>query len=764
MSMLSRAGLLCGLAVLAPWGALFAAEQSLGRLIAVDGNSVTVAFDAAAQIQPGIVLAVYAPGKVQHHPLTNEIIVEERTLVAKLQVVDMRDAIAATRLAWQVEGVALAPGFDCVPLPATAAPNAVPVASATKSLSVVAGERLELTVPLSDPDGDPLHVSWSIAKDQGNSGYLLATETSGPRTHFLAPLTVGPVTVIAEARDPHGQTVRSTQVIEVTAGVDPRTRSIQSMGDVSASRHLRMVQRQTDGTWLGHDTVDRTMLRFDAGWQSATVISPAREEAPGDITELVAAHGMIHCLDASSRTVQVYDQTGKRKRSYGELLRPTDLAVATDGVSYVADQSAGGILVFEADGQFRLRLGREGKSKDAFTRLTRIDLKLDGTIAALDADSRQIQRFDRFHRRLPTWTLNGDAANPIDIAWHPQGLLVLLADGRILVVNAEGLAKEAFAALSEKSWDIEAGAPDTLAVDGGGRIYTCCARNGVLIRRDANGIIDGVRAASVTARATLFRQDGRGRVFAIQPRDRMIRIIDAAGFQTARLADIAKDVSDAVVTPDGTALFVLDTDAGNVRRFDPSEPGQKPTVISARGKNDGQLYKPSTLATDTAGRVYVLDIGLRRIAIFDRDGRFLFNVSGASKGPSVLDTPNRIAVAPAGDALYVYDRNTIEVKKFTLDQNTKSGVFQAIMGGKGDAPGQLRDVSGLACDRLGYLYVCDPRRQDVQLVDFTGSNPVVLQVWKWEKAFKQRSISSFDAGPDASVLTGYDGAVTRYRW
>jgi len=129
-----------------------------------------------------------------------------------------------------------------------------------------------------------------------------------------------------------------------------------------------------------------------------------------------------------------------------------------------------------------------------------------------------------------------------------------------------------------------------------------------------------------------------------------------------------------------------------------------------------------------------------------------------------LDTPTRIAVAPAGDALYVYDRNTIEVKKFTLDQNTKSGVFQAIMGGKGDAPGQLRDVSGLACDRLGYLYVCDPRRQDVQLVDFTGSNPVVLQVWKWDKAFKQRSISSFDAGPDASVLTGYDGAVTRYRW
>src|SRR5690606_27354438 len=96
---------LCFLILLASVvGVAAAAEQPLGRLVAVDGSTVTVAFDAAARIDPGIVLAVYAPAEVQHHPLTDEVIVEGRRLVAKLQVRDVREGLVTARLAWREDG------------------------------------------------------------------------------------------------------------------------------------------------------------------------------------------------------------------------------------------------------------------------------------------------------------------------------------------------------------------------------------------------------------------------------------------------------------------------------------------------------------------------------------------------------------------------------------------------------------------------------------------------------------------------------------
>lgn len=756
---------LCCLALLASVvGVAAAAEQPLGRLVAVDGSTVTVAFDAAARIDPGIVLAVYAPAQVQRHPLTDEVIVEGRRLVAKLQVREVREGLVTARLAWREDGSELGNGFDCIPLPGTAAPNAVPVAGTAAPLQVAPGGVLDLSLPISDPDGDPLHVRWSLAKNEGRSGVFVAPDSMGPRNRLVAPLVPGQVTVVAEAGDPYGQTVRTTQIVEVVGEVDARTRKLAPFGTVGWTRNLRSIQRMADGTWLGHDNSAREMVRIDGGWQDARALSPSRDHAPSDITDLAVVGALVHCLDASQRTVHVFDLAGKRLRQYGEFSRPTDLVVGGDGIAYVADQSSGGVLVYEADGTFRLRLGREGKSADAFEGLTRIDLALDGSLAALDARTRRIHRFDRFHRRLLTWTLGGDAAEPVDIAWHPVGLLVLLADGRVLIVDPAGLAKEAYAALPGSGWDIEPGVPDSLSVDPNGRIYTCHARSGTVVRRDASGIIDGVRASAAFARATSFRQDGRGRIYGIQPRDNLVRIFDATGFQVARIADAARELIDVAVTGDGTALYVLDEHAANVRRYDPRDLSIKPAVIGAKGKNDGQFHDPYKVATDEAGRVYVLDLGLRRVAVFDRDGRFLLNVSGAAKGPSFLDAPRLLAAAPDGDAIYVFDRDTIEVKKYAIDQAKQAGSFVTVMGGKGDAPGQLREAVGLDCDRLGYLYVLDNRRGDVQLVDFRGSNPVVLQVWKLEKDFGMRSAAHFAAGPDAGILLGAAGSASRFIW
>jgi hypothetical protein len=422
-------------------------------------------------------------------------------------------------------------------------------------------------------------------------------------------------------------------------------------------------------------------------------------------------------------------------------------------------------MVYEADGSFRCRLGREGKGDDAFTKLDRIALSADGTLACLDLGSRRVLRFDRYGRRLPTWKVGGDAAvEPVDIAWSAAGLLIQMRDGRILIVDAGGLAKEAYSAPVSKSWDIEIGEPNSLFVDVTGELYSTHGREGTIVRRNAAGIVDGIRCQAIVSRATTILADGRGYRYGIQPRDAMVRMMDPTGFMTGRLTAVAKDLADAAVSPDGSDLYILDARQVNVRRYSTADLTAPPVVIGSAGRNNGQFKDPVKLTVDEAGRVYVIDSDIHRVAVFDREGRFLQNITGADKGPSFLDDPTLIAVAPNGDACYVYDADTYEVRKFAVDQAKNTAAFVTNMGGRGDSPGQFRTVQAIGCDRMGNLYAVDSRRSDIQLVDFTGSNAVVLQTWKFEKALGTSSIDYFSAGPDAGFIAASTGSGIIYTW
>ncbi|HEX3135872.1 MAG TPA: hypothetical protein VHX44_20080, partial [Planctomycetota bacterium] len=107
-------------------GALDAAEQPLGVVESADKGIAVLHFDAAVKLLPGSMVAIYGPGAVKKHPLTKEILSEERVLVAKAQVIDAIDpAKVKVRLTW-IGGIVPAAGFDVVPLPKEAAPNAAP--------------------------------------------------------------------------------------------------------------------------------------------------------------------------------------------------------------------------------------------------------------------------------------------------------------------------------------------------------------------------------------------------------------------------------------------------------------------------------------------------------------------------------------------------------------------------------------------------------------------------------------------------------------
>ena len=80
-----------------------------------------------------------------------------------------------------------------------------------------------------------------------------------------------------------------------------------------------------------------------------------------------------------------------------------------------------------------------------------------------------------------------------------------------------------------------------------------------------------------------------------------------------------------------------------------------------------------------------------------------------------------------------------------------------------DEPCQFRSVQGLACDRLGLLYVIDSSRGDLQVIDFRGSNAVAGPTRK-ASDLGVRKLESFAVGPDGEMVVFTAGTGIGWRW
>ncbi len=756
-------------------GAAGAAELPLGLVDSAEAGAVAVRFDASVRLAPGAMLAVYGPGKVEKHPLTHETIVERRQLVAKAQVVGGtgKDGLLRARVLW-TSGVALAGGMDVVPLPGEAAPNAAPaLTGALPAVSAPVSASVKVALPIGDPDGDALSYTWTLTGAPGVGGALSAHTTRRPEIRWTAPGLPGPATLHVVARDPLGQELAIDVPLAAIADDDWRKREAKPLarfgpGNQPGAARLR---RDADGTWLGVDEGGGQVLRFAPGWAVVAPVAFATGAAPRRPLAAAGWKGDLYVLDGGANEVEVFGADGNRKSVVGPCQRPTDLAIAGDGTLFIADQGAGGVLVFEANGKFRARLGHDGKGDDAFTGLTRIALGPGGELYALDPAQGQIARFDRFQRRLDAWSLQVDAKNPpVDLAIHPKGLLVLLASGQVLIADGRGQATQSWKGLGEAGLVERVGNADGLFVDASGEVFVTYAGSQLIARHDADGLVTGVRGPGLWSES-LYAADGRGRLFALETGSGMISVADGEGWRLARFGGTLRsggpfsEASALAVTPDGQGLSVLDADKLQVVRWNLAKPQDKPVVFGQPGKNNGQFAKVTALACDAAGRTYVLDARQHRVQVFDAQGAFLYGFGRYERGkmPDELSEPTLIAVSPAGDAAYIYDEDTYEIKKFALDPAKATAAHVTNSGGKGDDPGQFRAVKGLGVDRLGLLYVADGKRGDLQVIDFRGSNAVAGPARKAADLGTAR-IAGLALAPDGQVYLPYDGTIAAWSW
>lgn len=149
-------------------------------------------------------------------------------------------------------------------------------------------------------------------------------------------------------------------------------------------------------------------------------------------------------------------------------------------------------------------------------------------------------------------------------------------------------------------------------------------------------------------------------------------------------------------------------------------PEQKIKLISTfgeRGEDAGEFLELSGIAT-SPGHILAGDVLARRVQVFSKNGKWLFNLKGRPETAGKKTTPsvtNGLFSSPAylcvGDngIIYATDSSDHYIRLFD-----RQGVFIKDFR---NSPGKDGGLQGIACDLKGNVYVCDVDNSAVQVLN-----------------------------------------------
>jgi len=164
--------------------------------------------------------------------------------------------------------------------------------------------------------------------------------------------------------------------------------------------------------------------------------------------------------------------------------------------------------------------------------------------------------------------------------------------------------------------------------------------------------------------------------------------------------------TNITIEKDGTK-YVADPVRGQIVAFDRDD-----TYLRAYGEPGG--WRPVDVVA-YEDKLYVADIANGLIVVFDKQSGEMVKKFGGEGDPSQrIDRPTNLALDDEG-YLYVTDLGRFQVVKFDRD-----GHFKMAFGNLGDGPGHFARPKGIALDRERHLYVVDAAFSNVQIFNQEG--------------------------------------------
>ena len=202
--------------------------------------------------------------------------------------------------------------------------------------------------------------------------------------------------------------------------------------------------------------------------------------------------------------------------------------------------------------------------------------------------------------------------------------------------------------------------------------------------------------------------DNQGRVFVADSMRHVIDIYDAGGNFKKSIQPPFKQVWAPVgVDVEGKTVFVAGRNSQAEGIFAMTLDGQLLFQLGHHGEDasaDG-FYQPDKAVQDGQGRIYVSDSMNQRLAVFDRNHKFLYSLPG-------FNLPRGMAVGD-DQKLYVVDTIDQMVKVLDVGGTTAKSLFSFGDWGIGD--GQFNYPNDIALDNAGRLYISDRASNRVQV-------------------------------------------------
>ena len=250
--------------------------------------------------------------------------------------------------------------------------------------------------------------------------------------------------------------------------------------------------------------------------------------------------------------------------------------------------------------------------------------------------------------------------------------------------------------------------PYGMAVDSNNNLYVADQKVGAIFifntdTREADLIKNSVHAHFV--RIIGLAMDDNDRLFVSDPGLRHVLVFD----KTHKAEDV---ITEGMVEPGSIALdrenrllYVSDVELDQVLVYDADSLKLLRKIGTAGQKHElttpGDFAKPTGLAIDADGNLYVCDTLNNRIEVFDADGKFVSTYGKNGDGPGYFGRPKGIAIDSDGH-IWVADGMQDRVQVFNHEWQ-----LLITFGGHGLLPGQFQGLVGIAIDNNNRVFTSE---------------------------------------------------------
>ena len=199
--------------------------------------------------------------------------------------------------------------------------------------------------------------------------------------------------------------------------------------------------------------------------------------------------------------------------------------------------------------------------------------------------------------------------------------------------------------------------------------------------------------------------DDGDRLFVSDPGLRHILVFNAAHTTEDVITDGLGEPSMLAIDKENRLLYVSDIKLDQVLVYD-ADTLKLLRKIGTTGHNHelttpGDFAKPTGVAVDSDGNLYVADTLNNRIEIFDADGKFVSAFGKSGDGPGYFARPKGVAIDSDGH-IWVADGMQDRVQVFN-----KEGQLLISFGGQGLLPGQFQGLVSIAADKNNRIFTSE---------------------------------------------------------